>query len=74
MNWRFWKSHNMDDGARARLEHSLWLTRALESGREYPRIPVRPVATGGFAALMARPHGPELADRWWKAALARVDD
>ena len=74
MNWRFWKSHGMDDGAQARLLHSLWLTRALESGREYPRIPVRPVVLGGFAPLMSRPHGPEHARRWWEAALERVDD
>jgi hypothetical protein len=74
MNWRFWKSHNMDEGARARLEHSLWLTRALESNHPYPRIPTRPVATGGFAPLLSRPHGTTLANRWWDAALARVDD
>jgi hypothetical protein len=75
MDWRFWKSaRDMDEGAKARRVHSLWLTAAIESGREYPRIPVRPVVTGGFSRLLTRPNGQDLARRWWDAALARVDD
>ncbi len=78
MDRRIWNSNTpmgpMDDGARARLVHSLWLTRALESGREYPRIPVRPVVTGGFSRLLARSNGRQLADRWWQRALARLED
>ena len=75
MNWRFWKNaDDMDEGARARRLHSLWLTAAIESGREYPRIPTRPVVTGGFSRLLARRNGQTLAEQWWDAALARVDD
>ena len=29
-------------------QHARWLTRAIRSGREYPRIPCRRVADGGF--------------------------
>ncbi|HYE63679.1 MAG TPA: hypothetical protein VD997_16935 [Phycisphaerales bacterium] len=75
MDWRFWKHRgSMDEGARARLEHSIWLTDAIESGREYPRIPTRPVVTGGFSRLLVRRNGPDLARRWWDAALSRVND
>ncbi|GJQ29065.1 MAG: hypothetical protein HBSAPP03_09490 [Phycisphaerae bacterium] len=57
-----------------RRQHSLWLTRALRGGREYPRIPVRAVTAGGWSRLMARPGGPALAERWWSHAFDRVDD
>jgi len=57
-----------------RRQHSRWLTRAFQTGHEYPRIPVRAVAAGGFAKLMARPGGPALGERWWSMALERVDD
>jgi hypothetical protein len=57
-----------------RRQHSLWLTRAMRSGREYPRIPIRAVDAGGWTRLMSRPGGPALAERWWARALDRVDD
>lgn len=57
----------------ARRTHSLWLTRAFNTGREYPRIPVRAAAAGGYSRLMARPGGPALAERWWAQALLRVE-
>jgi hypothetical protein len=63
----------MDEGDFACLLHSRWLSEAMRTGRRYPRIPTRPVITGGFAPLMNRANGPDLARRWWKAALARVD-
>lgn len=59
---------------RFRRQHSLWLTRAATSRKEYPRIPVRAVGAGGFTRLMTRPGGPALAERWWASALRRVDD
>lgn len=75
MDWRFWKNNSgMDEGAKARRAHSLWLTQAVESQRDYPRIPVRPVVTGGFSRLLDRANGSHLADRWWTTALTRVDD
>ncbi|QOI99660.1 MAG: hypothetical protein HRU70_03880 [Phycisphaeraceae bacterium] len=61
-----------DPGAKARREHSEWLTWALSSGNRFPRIPLRAVDRGGFDRLMATPHGKSLAVRWWGAALRRV--
>ncbi len=61
-----------DPGARARREHSEWLTWALKSGKRFPRIPIRAVQAGGWDWLTATPHGRGLTDRWWKAALRRV--
>lgn len=61
-------------GEAMRRAHSRWLTRAFASGHEYPRIPLRAVASGGWMKLMARPGGPALAERWWSRALDRVDD
>ena len=73
MQWRFWEHEDLDEGERACLVHSQWLSHALETGKAYPRIPVRPVITGGFSRLLTRPGGRELASRWWEVALARVD-
>jgi hypothetical protein len=75
MAWGLWTQRRLVSASEVfRRQHSLWLTRALLSGREYPRIPVRAVARGGWSRLMARPGGPALAERWWAGALARVDD
>ena len=45
----------LDAGVIACAEHSQWLTEALASGREYPRIPLRLVAWGGFSSWLRRP-------------------
>jgi hypothetical protein len=79
MRWRFWDSDPVAEAsARARAEHSAWLTRALTQGLRYPRIPIRPMdpqtGEGGFGPMMKRPTGPARAERWWKSALERVDD
>jgi hypothetical protein len=61
-------------GERARRLHGAWLTRALtDSSRAYPRIPVRPVHEGGFAAVTATVAGRAWADGWWGQALERVE-
>ena len=73
MDWRFWEHEPSDEGEKACQLHSQWLTRALSGDCPYPRIPVRPVVTGGFSRLISRPHGQDLAGRWWEVALARVD-
>ena len=49
--------------------HSGWLSRALRAGRTHPRIPVRRVRDGGFAAMMASPTGRAVARWWWQRAL-----
>jgi hypothetical protein len=52
MRWRFWRGGGwgwgwggdlIDPATRARAEHSAWLTRAVEEGLRYPRIPIRPM-------------------------------
>lgn len=58
---------------RFRREHSLWLTRAMLTGTPYPRIPSRRVDAGGFDGLRRREGGPGRAERWWSAALTRVE-
>jgi hypothetical protein len=74
----FWRLFGRDDipslGETYRLVHEAWLTRALSSGRAYPRIPLRKVEDGGFSNLMNRPGGRALAEMWWTAALDRVDE
>lgn len=60
-------------GEMMRNAHSAWLTEALASKREYPRIPVRRVDEGGFSKLLSMKNGEELAARWWDIALERVD-
>jgi hypothetical protein len=66
-----------DKGAEFRRVHEEWLNRALvyerQSGREYPRIPLRRVDAGGFGPLLERPHGVERARRWWELVLERLD-
>jgi hypothetical protein len=75
MFWRFLKqSGSLSPGEVARRVHSLWLTRAFESGRVYPRIPTRRVEDGGFDRMMATEHGRARAERWWELALARMED
>jgi len=54
-------------------EHARWLTQAVRRPGRYPRIPVRKVADGGFARLMASREGRAVADSWWFEALERVD-
>jgi len=60
-------------GALARALHSRWLTKAVTSNREYPRIPIRQVSQGGFSDLASTPEGRILCDGWWYLALDQVD-
>ncbi|MCC6675588.1 MAG: hypothetical protein IT436_00465 [Phycisphaerales bacterium] len=72
-----WPRHPNDDKDRraclARRIHELWLSRAVESGRAYPHIPLRAVADGGFTPVVSTPSGRAWADGWWADALERVD-
>jgi hypothetical protein len=71
----FWRS-SPGDNRRAsifRRMHERWLTRALSSGRAYPRLPIRRVDQGGFDAVRREPAARARADRWWELALDRVD-
>lgn len=57
--------------ARVRMirETSAFLTWALAEDRDLPRIPRRRSRDGGFSALLRRPGGRALADRWWQRTL-----
>lgn len=69
-SWRKRRSM-LSTGQRMAMEHSAWLTRVLGSRHQPPRIPVRKVSEGGFAAMMATPSGRFRAERWWERTLAR---
>ncbi|MEZ6244051.1 MAG: hypothetical protein R3B57_13525 [Phycisphaerales bacterium] len=74
MRWRFLNRRTFRAaGERFRLEHSRWLTHAVVSQRQYPRIPTRPATSGGFDRMMRLDHGPERASKWWSLASDRVD-
>lgn len=78
MRWRitrFWTSRDiLEAGELARRVHERWLARALERGTPYPRIPVRPMITGGFAPMMSRENGVKRAEQWWAAAFKRMEE
>ena len=74
MLWNFFRAAAPTTaGELMRRAHSRWLTAAMSTRRAYPRIPVRPLSTGGFARLTSRASGRHWADIWWDAALRRVD-
>lgn len=72
-----WSGRHNDDKDRrawlARRLHEVWLSRAVESGRAYPTIPLRAVSEGGFGPVVATPAGRAWADGWWSEALGQVD-
>jgi len=73
-----WLSHRIVNletaGERARRLHARWLTRAFtDPNFRQPRIPVRPVALGGFSRLTATARGRAWADAWWESALSCPD-
>lgn len=71
----FWRASPDDNprGSIFRRIHERWLTRALQSAKVYPRIPVRRVDEGGFDEVRSRPEARAHADQWWERALERVD-
>jgi len=78
MRWNlFTRSQIRDAGRRFRAEHSAFLTRALcRPGSRYPRIPTRRVDRGGWdrqRELAAQNGGEDRFERWWNAAMQRVE-
>ncbi len=74
MFWRLWRRTDiLDRGEAARRLHSAWLTQALESGHEYPRIPIRRVDEGGFSVLRSTSYGRQVSEAWWTIALEHMD-
>lgn len=68
----FRRKEPLSPGRRMVLEHARWLSWALRRPRQLPRIPVRKVADGGFARLMATRRGRAYAADWWEDALDRA--
>lgn len=54
-------------------ETSAWLTWALRTDANLPRIPARKVSEGGFSALLGLPTARVAFDHWWGRALDAVD-
>ncbi len=54
-------------------ETSVFLTWALSSGVDLPRIPVRRVDEGGFDRLLRLPGARRALGRWWMRTLDVVD-
>jgi hypothetical protein len=63
----------LERGAAARRRHEAWLAVALRKPGKYPRIPVRPVADGGFDPVLATPEGRVWAESWWGSTLENPD-
>lgn len=65
----------LEAGAKARLLHESWLTRALARRQgAIPKIPVRRVSDGGFDGMMRTAEGRAWAAHWWASAWGRLDD
>lgn len=54
-------------------ETSAFLTWALRSGIDMPRIPRRRVDDGGFDRALRLPGARRFVQRWWSRTLAIVD-
>lgn len=54
-------------------ETSAFLTWALRTGVEVPRIPRRRVDEGGFKQLLALPGARERIGHWWDCTLDRIE-
>lgn len=65
-------------GAFMRLQHALWLTRAVERGGDsYPRIPSRQVREdweGGYRGVMSTREGKQWASAWWSRTFAMMEE
>lgn len=51
-------------------ETSAFLTWALGSGVELPKVPRRRVDSGGFSQFLRAPGAKAAVERWWSTALA----
>ena len=61
-----------DARRRAIAETSAFLTWALSTDQQMPRIPRRRVDRGGFGELLKREGASTLISYWWSKALDRV--
>lgn len=80
MGWSWGRGDGeMSASDRMIREHSVWLTWALgrlEEGaeEEFPWIPTRPVAEGGFAGVTESAGGRLWADEWWDSAFLGLEE
>lgn len=63
----------IDPGEQARLLHSRWLTDALASRRDYPRIPLHAVGSVDEDDAAEREQRRDRGERWWRLALEQMD-
>lgn len=63
-----------DARRRAIAETSAFLSWALASDRQLPRIPRRRVDRGGFTQMLKSPLAGKLITHWWASALDRIRD
>jgi hypothetical protein len=63
----------LDRRERMIAETSAFLTWALSSGVDVPRIPRRRVEEGGFARLLHLPGARTAMNYWWWRTLQAVD-
>ena len=61
-----------DARRRAIAETNAFLSWALQSDQEMPRIPRRRVDKGGFGDMLKRPASAAIVAYWWAKALDRV--
>lgn len=61
-----------DARRQAIAETSAFLTWALRTDQQLPRIPRRRVDRGGFSQMLRHPLGGRLITYWWAQALERI--
>ena len=67
------RARALERGELARRHTSAWLTWAMtQRGESLPRIPVRPVHSGGWKFLRKTPFGRWIAWAWWEQAFSRI--
>ena len=64
----------LDARRRAIAETSAFLSWALTTDPDLPRIPRRRVDQGGFRQMLKRPMGGKIVNYWWAKALDRIRD
>lgn len=67
------RARMLEKGELARRHTSVWLTWAMtQRESDLPRIPVRPVRSGGWVFLRKHPLGRWIAWAWWEEAFSRI--
>jgi len=64
----------LDARRRAIAETNAFLSWALRTDQDLPRIPRRRADKGGFSQMLKRPGSTSIISYWWAKALDRVRD